>query len=173
MITHKMFQTAQVMMDWANRGIFHGLAEEVGQLYFKRASRLFAEEGQPLITSLLCTRDEGYHSSGWFKNPDYERCYSLSLGFYDKETGKPAPFDASLAEAWVRAFFGEAACLVWHEGPKYKFSEDTCEVHFFRLFCDPAWQALKPRGEVYTRDFIQAGWQSFSEIQGKKKENES
>ena len=37
-------------------------------------------------------------------------------------------------------------------------------VYHYRLFCDEGWQPLKPRGEVYTRDFIEKGWKSFSEL---------
>jgi hypothetical protein len=31
--------------------------------------------------TLLFTRDQGHHLGGWFKNPDFERCYHLSLNF--------------------------------------------------------------------------------------------
>lgn len=30
---------------------------------------------------LVYTRDVGHHSCGWWKNPDYERCYHLSLSW--------------------------------------------------------------------------------------------
>ena len=29
--------------------------------------------------TIAFTRDVGYHSSGWWKNPDFERCYHLSI----------------------------------------------------------------------------------------------
>ena len=39
-----------------------------------------AQYEQPgLYTSLIYTMDEGMHSIGWWKNPDYARCYHLSL----------------------------------------------------------------------------------------------
>lgn len=38
------------------------------------------------------------------------------------------------------------------------------EKEIKQVFCDPAWQPLKPRGEVYTREFTEVGWKSFSEL---------
>lgn len=31
--------------------------------------------------TLIFTKETGYHSSGWWKNPDFERCYHLSISF--------------------------------------------------------------------------------------------
>lgn len=36
----------------------------------------------------------------------------------------------------------------------------------FKVKKKPAWQPLKPRGEVYTRKFTEAGWKSYSELHG-------
>jgi len=112
---------------------------------------------------LLYTRDVGHHSSGWWKNPDYENCYHLSLSFFDSVTGKPAPFRRGEAEVWVRLFFGDDRRLLWCEPPSSALGRDR-QVHHYRLFCDPAWKPVKPRGEVYSRTLTEAGWKSFSEL---------
>ena len=114
---------------------------------------------------LLYTRDSGHYSAGWFKNPDYERCYHLSISFRDPETRAPIPFDRARAAAWVAKFFHPHADKLWCD-PAYTPEGKQLQVVHYRLFCDPGWQAIKPRGEVYNRDFTEAGWKSFSEIHG-------
>ncbi|MCK5236435.1 MAG: hypothetical protein KAR06_05545, partial [Deltaproteobacteria bacterium] len=47
----------------------------------------------PLGVMLIFTRDEGMHDAGWWKNPDYARCYHLSISFKDPATGVPIPFN--------------------------------------------------------------------------------
>ncbi len=37
---------------------------------------------------LIYTRDVDMHESGWFKNPDYDRCYHPSLSFGHKLTNE-------------------------------------------------------------------------------------
>jgi hypothetical protein len=63
------------------------------------------------------------------------------------------------------AFFGDDARLTWHEGP-HTATGKAEEVHHYRLFCDEAWHPIKPRGEVYSRDWTPADWQSFSDLHG-------
>jgi len=127
-------------------------------------------------TCLVFTRDIGYHSSGWWKNPDYERCYHLSLSYFDPQTMDPAPHNFPLSEKWVKAFYGNYAKWVWSEPPMNIDGRDPYEVLMsltpnrpitwhFRLFCDEGWQPIKPRGEVYGRDLTEAGWRSFSNLQ--------
>lgn len=162
-ITEEMITLAEVMRRHADTGHFDGLHARTP--YFSQARKLHRPSG----TSLLFTRDIGYHTSGWFKNPDYERCFHLSMTFLDLKTNTYRPFENQLAEAWVRAFFGEWVKFVWHEGPS---AESPSEVHHYRVFCDPTWVPIKPRGEVYTRDFIEKGWLSFSDLQYEKGEEE-
>lgn len=114
---------------------------------------------------LFFTRDGGMHTSGWFKNPDYERCYHLSISFRDPETGQPAPFDRHSAEVWVTAFFGDDQRYAWMEGPKTPDGK-KCDVWHWRVFCDEHWQPIKPRGEVYSRELTAAGWESWSDRHG-------
>lgn len=120
---------------------------------------------RPTQAAIIFTRESGYHSGGWWKNPDYERCFHLSLRFLAYERGEPVslPYNWSIAEKWVRTFFGDDAKLTWHEGP-FTDTGKIEGVHHYRLFCDPAWQPFKPRGEVYSKDWTPAEWQSFSDI---------
>ena len=64
-----------------------------------------------------------------------------------------------------KGLFGDNRHWTWCEGP-YTAEGKQCGVFHYRLFCDPAWQPLKPRGEVYTREFTEAGWKSYSELHG-------
>ena len=120
-------------------------------------------------TAMIFTREQGYHSGGWWKNPDYERCFHLSLRMlaYDGEKPIALPYDFKLGQKWVEAFFGDDAKLTWHEGP---FTEQAKmeSIHHYRLFCDEAWKAFKPRGEVYSKDWTPADWHSFSDIHRKE-----
>jgi hypothetical protein len=104
------------------------------------------------------------HTSGWFKNPDYERCYHLSLSFWDLERHKHEPFDNKLARIWVNLFYGDWVKYIWEEGPSDESRERGMgEVRHYRVMCDPAWQPIIPRKEVYSRDFIEKGWLSWSD----------
>lgn len=115
-------------------------------------------------TRLIFTFDEGMHSSGWWKNPDYERCRHLSVSFRDPITGESAPKDCKITDLWLEAFYGDDRRYIWSEPP---FSSDgkRRDVWHYRVFCDPAWQPILPRGEVYSREFTEQGWLSFSELQ--------
>lgn len=128
--------------------------------YLARCS--IVQRRDPFFHRLIFTRDEGMHTCGWWKNPDYERCFHLSLSFVDAESGEDAPQQHDEARAWCLAFFGDDARLVWVE-PPYSEEGKRCDVTHYRLFCDPAWKAILPRGEVYTREFTECGWQSFSD----------
>lgn len=115
------------------------------------------------IACVIFTREHGYHSGGWWKNPDYERCWHLSLSFAAEPGMAPLPYDRKAGEQLARAFFGDDARLLWIEGPATPEGRAR-HVWHYRLFCDPAWAPLKPRGEVYSRDWTPADWQSFSDV---------
>lgn len=123
----------------------------------------------PTNCSILFTRDTGHHTSGWWKNPDYERCQHLSMSFIGFERGLafPLPFDLRVAEKWARAFYGEEVSKLWIE-PPYSEAGKERGVYHYRLFCDDAWQPLKPRGEVYSKDWTPADWKSFSDVHAEK-----
>lgn len=159
-ITVDMEQFAIKMIRHAKRGVFDG---QTWSPYFLKANRTHVATG----TRALLTRETGYHASGWFKNPDYERCWHLSLSFWDTsdlEHLKPRPFDEALSDLWVQVFFRDKARYLWIETDDGRGkSIQSVEVRHYRVFCDPAWQAILPRGEVYTRDFTEKGWLSFSD----------
>lgn len=122
---------------------------------------------KPTETAFIFTRECGYHSGGWWKNPEYERCYHLSLRNLAYDGGFPVslPFNWKMASKWVKAFFGDDASLTWHEGPHTSTGKIE-GIHHYRLFCDQSWRPIKPTGEVYSKEWTPAEWQSFSELHG-------
>ena len=119
-------------------------------------------------TILVFTRDDGMHSSGWWKNPDYSRCLHLSVSFKHMITGEYKPKDAPLTLKYLKAFLGSDYRNTWSESPK---SDDgkAADCWHYRLFCDENWEAIIPRGEVYSKEFTEAGWKSFSDVQEEKR----
>jgi len=106
--------------------------------------------------TLIFTRDVGHHSSGWWKNPDYERCYHLSISF-------PSGKNKSSLNKIIDGLFGANKKMLWIE-PPYSQQGKQAEVWHYRLFCDEHWQPIIPRGEVYSKEFTEMGWKSFSEL---------
>jgi hypothetical protein len=98
------------------------------------------------------------------QNPDYERCLHLSLSFREYLTGRPAGKADRLTKVWLDAFFPPAyqRCL-WVESPKSEKGK-VLDVWHYRVFCDIHWQPIVPRKEVYTTEFTDLGWKSFSEL---------
>lgn len=157
---------AEQMHRTARSGTFNGRMRssllyqaEARKPYFDRCKAFHASTG----TMLIFTRDEGMHSAGWWKNPDYERCLHLSLSFKDPITMLPAPRDVRLSKEWIEAFYGEDRRLIWAESP-YSDEGKLGDIWHYRVFCDPHWIPLLPRKEVYTREFTEIGWKSFSEL---------
>jgi hypothetical protein len=66
-----------------------------------------AQYEQPgLITTLIYTIDDGMHSIGWWKNPEFARCWHLSVAYwYPDQTVAPKQEKASLE--WIELFFRE------------------------------------------------------------------
>jgi len=149
----------------AQRGLYNGLVDDANMALMRACSHILRfNPGQE--ATLIYTRDVGHHSSGWWKNPDYERCLHLSLSYRDPRlVGAYYPHDLKRSEEIARAFFGADAKLCWVERP-YSPQGKTADVWHYRLFCDEGWEPFKPRGEVYSRDSTPADWQSFSEIHG-------
>jgi len=117
--------------------------------------------------SVLFTRDIGHHTSGWWKNPDYERCWHLSLAMWERRFGRSLPHEAGEFQRVAEAFYGDDTRLVWIEGP-YSPEGKAKDVWHYRLFADPSWAPLLPRGEVYSTDWTPPDWRSFSEVHGYK-----
>lgn len=116
-------------------------------------------------TRVMLTRDEGHHTSGWMKNPDYERCLHLSLS--PKPPTLVLPYarvlDRKMAALWVKAIFGDDQRYTWMESPKSRLGRQA-DVWHWRLFCDASWAPILPRGEVYSTELTELGWKSASEL---------
>lgn len=156
-----MRRVVVVMRKRALRSVFDGHASAPGQAYIN-ACRVQDDLTQ---TVLIFTRDTGHHSSGWMKNPDYERCWHLSTSPYPSALilpSRPEP-DMKMSRAWLGAFFGADVAHVWSESPKSEHGRRH-NVWHWRLFCDERWEPLHPRKEVYTADFIELGWRSASQV---------
>lgn len=106
--------------------------------------------------TVLYTRESGYHSGDWWKNPDYERCWHLSVSFRSGAERK------ALNDI-LDNLFGEYKKWLWVE-PPYSEQGKSINVWHYRLFCDESWQSIKPRGEVYNTHFTEVGWKSYSEL---------
>jgi hypothetical protein len=166
-ITPSMEKLVKAMQRHACSGDMYYDGRHVETPYFRQAHRTHEKTG----TSLLFTRDKGMHSSGWFKNPDYDACYHLSISFWDfAEPQKPKPeiYDHALARVWVRLFYPAWGRYVWEEGSA--LDNLRSEVRHYRVMCNARWQPIMPRKEVYTREFIEKGWKSFSDQQGDRLE---
>lgn len=150
------FEIAAIMLRRAKLETFDGIDQRVCER--NKCNHLGSG------TILIFTRDVGYHTSGWWKNPDFERCLHLSLSFYDLETRERAPKNRKLTAEWVGLFFGKDKDKLWCE-PPYSAQGKKDDVWHYRLFCDAGWQPIVPRGEVYSKELTEAGWQSYSDVQ--------
>lgn len=110
--------------------------------------------------TIVFTRDTGYHTSGWWKNPDYERCWHLSISFKGGSEKKAT-------KEIIENLFKPYEMLLWVE-PPYSDQGKSMDVWHYRLFCDENWQPILPRYEVYSTQFTERKWKSFSELQYEK-----
>lgn len=166
----EMARVVGAMRNVALTGLFRG--GRVGdQIYLAQCRAVHS----PTSTALIFTRDTGYHTSGWWKNPDYERCWHLSLSAAPSPLILARPIvrelDRRTRDAWARAFFGEDVSKVWVE-PPYSPEGKAHDVWHWRLFCDAGWQPILPRGEVYSRELTEAGWMSASEVLARSAQGE-
>ena len=145
----------------AESGSYDGRLDTPFQKRYFRRCRVQVPLGLMRFVTMIFTRDTGHHSSGWWKNPDYERCYHLSVSF--QTVDGYAPFDKRVAWEIARMFFGDDVKKAWVE-PPYSELGVLAGVYHYRVFCDLGWQAIEPRGEVYSKEFTERGWKSFSEL---------
>lgn len=146
----------------ALRGVHDGTPRTAD--YFSSCIGIHPQSG----TKLILTRDAGHHTCGWWKNPDYDRCWHLSLSFFHPEVGIPVSKNKALTKDWLDRVFRQNVTKIWCE-PPYGEKGKRNDVWHYRLFCDENWTPIIPRKEVYTRTFTEAGWMSYSEVQEKKK----
>lgn len=168
LMVDRPFNSLDVLVPFARlramRGIYDGRPSPRTMALIEACSHVLTIDPARYAT-VLYTRDAGHHSSGWWKNPDYERCLHLSLAYRNRLTGQPIDHDPGRSAEIARAFFGDDARRTWLEGP-YSPEGKAAAVWHYRLFCDPAWNPLTPRGEVYSREDTPADWKSFSEVHG-------
>lgn len=153
----------------AQFGWYDGMAHRDPRMarYVDRCRRVLPDFG----CTALYTRDSGMHAIGWWKNPDYSQCLHLSLSFFDRETHAPAPHDHAEARRWCEIFFDGMTRLIWAE-PPFSDHGKRFDVWHYRVFTAPDFKTpLLPRGEVYTRDFTERGWKSWSELHGEPVES--
>lgn len=152
-------RVAERMLTTAATGLYTGRESEINGLYFMSCRQ------RHYGTTLICTRDGGHHTSGWMKNPDYERCLHLSMSPMPSQiwTRDTPDFDTKLRDGWLNAFFKGDLRYVWAESPKTPEGRKA-NVWHWRLFCDENWVPMLPRGEVYSRKFTELGWKSASEL---------
>lgn len=151
---------------WLKQSAMHGFyTGTTSTRAYVESCKAYAEGPDQIGSLLILTRDIGMHTGGWFKNPDYERCWHLSLSFVAILTGERLPKQRRLTDEWLNLVFGDSCRLLWCE-PPYSPHGKKGNVWHYRLFCDAAWQPIKPRKEPYTREFTEIGWKSFSELHG-------
>ena len=150
---------AEKLRSASRSAIFYGKLDFAGSTYLEDCKAFHAATG----TLIIFTRDAGHHTSGWFKNPDYERCLHLSISFHEPfDLSKQAEFSESLAQEWCDCFFGGNTRLIWEESAKSSEGKKV-EVRHYRVFCDHNWQPFLPKGEVYSTELTEIGWKSWSE----------
>lgn len=149
----------------ARRGTYNGIVSEASRAYLQDICRHLYAYNPEESALIIFSRDTGHHTSGWWKNPDYENCLHLSISY--QAQGQHVPHDKSKSQRLAEAFFGDDASLAWIEGP-YSPEGKVNDVWHYRVFTDPAWNPFKPRGEVYNNDWTPSDWKSFSEIHGYK-----
>jgi hypothetical protein len=149
----------------ALRGLYDGRVSDNSMMLMQACSHHYEQRLHDRAATILLTRDIGHHTAGWWKNPDYERCWHLSLSQRDPATWQTVPTEHPFFAALADAFFGRDARLTWLEGP-YSPEGKMRDVWHYRLFCNEAWEPILPRGEVYSKAFTEIGWRSFSEIHG-------
>jgi hypothetical protein len=144
----------------ATAGTFGGVMNSWGAAYLESCKALHRSTGSLLIF----TRDTGHHTSGWFKNPQFERCLHLSLSFREpSDWRQPRDFDKALAAEWCEIFFADDRRYIWAESPKTPDGK-VLQVNHYRVFTDEYWQPMIPRGEVYSTELTEKGWKSWSEL---------
>lgn len=166
-LEREMEKVARQMKAVASRYEFDGTINAKNERIIMLCTRVHAESQ----TALVFTRDVGHHTSGWMKNPEYERCFHLSLSPAPKEhpvlwtpdTLVMAELDKGVQRKWCETFFQEDLRLVWAESPKTRMGRRVGVWHW-RLFCDEHWRPILPRGEVYSTELTERGWKSASEI---------
>lgn len=147
----------------ARQGVNDGSGSQWARMYRDMCQSFYLYvKGESVCMGIAFTQDEGHHTCGWWKNPDYDRCEHLSLSFWEQPGGKPLPRDPVKTKQFIEHFFGDYARLVWAEGPSSELGKKA-DIWHYRVFYASDWKTpILPRGEVYTKEFTEAGWLSSS-----------
>ena len=138
-----------VKYPWKGQGVIHDRHRLTADALLEPGRR----------TSVIYTYDVGHHTSGWWRNSDYERCLHLSITHpvFKSLTGLAtleAPSDAEVRE-WAKAAWPADWKKAWLEPPASVLSIDVAEnrrrpgVGHVRLFLDVNLEPILPEGEVY------------------------
>lgn len=161
-LEREMKKIASRMINFAKTWEFNGLMSSMNAKMMELSKYIHQNSG----TNLIFTRDSNHHLSGWLRNPDYERCWHLSLSPIPTRLITPGytlELNKEIIRMWCEAFFGEHLPLIWMEGPKSEIGKKF-RVYHWRLFADEHWNPILPRKEVYSSEFTEIGWKSASEI---------
>lgn len=157
---------AALMRVQALRGWYTG--DEASLLRFGAREVVPSIAEADLVVSLLFSRDRMHHSVGWWRNADYEYCWHLSIGAWEKRAynaarllGARTPEWEDLPDddlrVWASALFRDHAHKAWYEpgGTDPRLSRQEAHgrgrMKHLRVFLEPATlQPFIPKGEVYT-----------------------
>jgi hypothetical protein len=154
-LTPEMERLVRMLRQRALSGVHYGRVMDLGYL------RACTVEHGPTGTRLTYKRDAGHHTCGWLANEQYQRCWHLSVSFWEPPAMLYAvAYDRHLADAWVRAFFGEHCGWLWAERAA-SMHERWVGVRHWRLFADRDWTPLRLRGEHNRAALTRLGWQTW------------
>ena len=162
LLEHRIETIAATLRRRAATGSFDGFDEQLPYL------RFCTQDDLDIGARMIFTRDTGHHTSGWMKNPDYERCLHLSispLGGRIIIPGASIPdLDREVVAMLVKGFFpNDDQKCVWYESPKSAEGR-VAQVQHWRVFCDETWKPFVQRGEVYSTQFTELGWRTASQV---------
>jgi hypothetical protein len=166
--TREHLSIARQMRAKARKGWNVGSAASIEAYGAKRFT--VAATTPELVVCLLLTRDRMHHSSGWWRNAEYEYCWHLSLSARDRlafraaEAGQQPGSTLGYEELprdevryWTRLLFREHVDKLWNEpgGGDPRLSLEQAQrnalIWHLRLFLDPdSMEPFIPKGEVYT-----------------------
>lgn len=144
-----------MVMKQALSGVWDGKTETV---YFQNCIWYWPK----YQVSINLSRDINHHLGGWWKNPQYERCWHLSIAVQTADYEKPEDHDKNTLHI-LQLIFQDKLKMMWSE-PPYSEAGKKMHVWHYRVFCDEHWQAFKPKGEVYSTELTERGWLSSSEL---------
>lgn len=155
-----------MMKQNSTRGVYSGFGTPLDRRYLAFCRQLTATGA-----SLIFSRDKGMHSSGWWKSPDHEQCLHLSISYFDPTTQQHTGYHSKKrSKIWCDLFFGAWTRILWAEPP---FSEEGKRygTWHYRVFTDETFTIpILPRGEVYSKQFTELGWKSWSDLHGEPQE---